>query len=820
MSGKRTKIAPTATHWGNFRVEHCGGELIAIHPYDVDRQSPDMRQNLLAALDPDVRVAQPMVRRSYLEDPRNNKPHLRGTDPYIPVDWEQAIELAALAICRARDEYGCESIFGGSYGWSSAGRFHHAQSQVHRFLNLVGGYTTSVNTYSLAAGEVIIPHVLGMSAFSIIAEPPPAEDIARHCRTMVLFGGVPLKNSQICPGGLHAHDAVRQLKLMRDAGVEFINVSPIRSDVEEFLDAEWLAVRPGTDVALMLGLAHTLFEEGLHDREFLESYCVGWERFLPYLSGTSDHVPKDADWAELICGIQAQQIRALARRLAAGRSFIGVSWSLQRQEHGEQAYWMAAVLAAMLGDIGLPGGGVAYGYGCAHNTGFAGRRRSPFKFAALPQGVNKIDKFIPVSRISEMLENPGASFRYNGQTLRYPEIRLIYWAGGNPFHHHQDLNRMRKAWQLPDSIIVNEPFWTASARHADIIFAANTTLERNDIGGAGDGLSITPMRQVAQSFGQSRSDHEIFARLAARLGFEQEFRSGRTEFEWLKYLYDETRNNALAKGIPLPAFEEFWEGEQIVLAEQIDEVEFELERFRRDPQAHPLGTPSGKIELFSEVIAGFASEDCPGHPSWMEKDEWLGSPRARTYPLHLISNQPRTKLHSQLDHGPFSKSAKVAGREPVRINPQDAQARGVAEGDVVRIFNDRGACLAGAVISEDIRAGVVELATGAWYWTGASTDEKPLELHGNPNVLTPDKGTSSLAQGPTAHSCLVQIERFEGLPPDNNVFNPKPTVIGGIPSPGAIRPADYSWAVLDKSACLTRLYPALSSLSSATEALA
>ena len=174
---------------------------------------------------------------------------------------------------------------------------------------------------------------------------------------------------------------------------------------------------------------------------------------------------------------------------------------------------------------------------------------------------------------------------------------------------------------------------------------------------------------------------------------------------------------------------------------------------------NPLATPTGRIELFSEVIEGFGYEDCPGHPAWLEPAEWLGSPLAERFPLHLISNQPRTRLHGQYDNGGASRASKVATREPLTLHPEDAASRGICDGDVVRVFNDRGACLAGAVLSDGVRPGVVQLATGAWFDPVVAGETGSLERHGNPNVLTLDTGTSRLAQGPSAMTALVQVER-------------------------------------------------------------
>ncbi len=477
--------------------------------------------------------------------------------------------------------------------------------------------------------------------------------------------------------------------------------------------------------------------------------------------------------------IPADTIRQLARELARTRSLVGISGSLQRQQYGEQSWWMITTLGAMLGHIGLPGGGIGYGYGCIHNMGFGGRRIPTYKMGAfgleIGERASPPGSFIPVARIVDMLNNPGGQYQYNGQALTYPDIRLIYWAGGNPFHHHQDLNALREAWQRPETVIVNENFWTATARHADIVFPATTSLERNDIGGSSYDDYITPMRQAVERFGESRHDYEIFAALASRLGFEQEFTLGRDEMEWVRQLYESTRDSAAENRIQLPPFEEFWSGEQFHVGDQLPDAEFMLEKFRRDPDKYPLRTPSGKIEIFSETIHGFGYDDCGGHARWYDRSEWLGSERAARYPLHLISNQPRTRLHSQYDHGVTSRRHKIQERERARLNSSEAARRGLTDGDVIRVFNDRGACLAGLEISDDIRDGVLELPTGAWF-DPQQVDGKDLEVHGNPNALTPDKGTSRLAQGCSAHSCLVEVEKFEGELPEVRAFQQPPTL--------------------------------------------
>jgi biotin/methionine sulfoxide reductase len=713
-----------------------------------------------------------MVRKSYLARRWESDGSLREREPFVPVDWDTALDLTADALKHAIDTGGNESIYGGSYGWASAGRFHHAQGQLKRFLNLVGGYVHSRTSYSAGAAEIIVPHILGMPFFSLMRQAPTVEDIAANTNLVVCFGGIAMKNTQVMDGGLGAHTAEDQLRALAKTDTHFVNVSPLKDDMADFVGADWWPCRPNSDVALMLGLAHTIHSENLHDAAFLATYCVGFERFVPYLTGESDGQPKDADWASALADIPAEDIRALARRMASGRTLLGISWSLQRAEHGEQSYWMITLLAAMLGQFGLPGGGVAYGYGSVHNIGFAGRRQPNFRIAAMDQGNPPVNRYIPVSRIAEMLENPGDAYDYNGKRLNYPDIEVILWAGGNPYHHHQDLNRLRKAWANPGTVIVSEPWWTATARHADIVLPCSTTLERNDFAAGSNDTYITPMRQAVEPFAEARSDFEIFSALAERFDKFDEFTERRNEMQWVEHLYEQTRQRADAAGVHLPDFAEFWQGEQIDMREQLDEQRFALEKFRDDPNENPLRTPSGRIELFSETIASFDYDDCRGHPMWFDKQEWLGSAQARRFPLHLVSNQPKTRLHSQLDNGKTSQDAKVSGREIVRINPEDAAARKISEGDIVRLFNDRGACLAAVALTEGIRPGVVELPTGAWFDPAGES----LEIHGNPNVLTRDAGTSKLAQGPTAHSCLIEVEKYAGELPDLTVFRQPATV--------------------------------------------
>ncbi|WP_222844407.1 molybdopterin-dependent oxidoreductase [Saccharomonospora sp. CUA-673] len=716
------------------------------------------------------RITRPMVREGWLTGTGT-----RGTDRFVAVSWERALDLAAAEIDRVRTRHGNAAIYGGSYGWGSAGRFHHAQSQIHRFLAMAGGYTATVNTYSQAAMEVVLPHIIGGSPRSIEQRGPSWPEITEHAGLVVSFGGLAAKNAQMVPGGPSRHTQTTWQRAAAEAGVRFVNVSPVRTDAASDLDARWLPIRPATDTALMLGLCHVLLSEGLADVDVARRCCVGFDEFRDYVLGASDSSDgraKDAEWAAAITDVPADDIRALARDIAAHRTVINLAWSIQRQEHGEQPYWAGIALAVLSGSFGRPGGGPVAGLGIAE-LGVRGH----WSIAALPQPANPVTTALPVARIADVLLSPGETIDYNGTRVTYPDIRLVYWAGGNPFHHHQDLARLEKAWQRPDTVIVNESWWNATARRADIVFPVATPLEREDLALGSSDTTITAMQRAVAPPAEVRTDHGVFTGLAERVGFGGRFTEGRSEQDWVRELYDRTRARVADAGGRLPTFDEFWErGWADLPAAEMSQRGGAFAALREDPAAHPIDTPSGRVELVSDTVAGFGYPDCPGMPTWLEPTEWLGAPLAARYPLHLVSNQPRTRLHSQYDGGRVSRDAKVAGREPIDLNPGDAAARGIADGDVVRVHNDRGACLAGARITDAVRPGVVVLATGAWY----DPDPDGLDRHGNPNVLTRDTGTSRLAQGPTSGTTLVEVERAGGQPEPTRAFHP-PEIVESEP---------------------------------------
>ncbi|NKX45481.1 molybdopterin-dependent oxidoreductase [Roseicyclus persicicus] len=748
MDGSTRQTRVTSSHWGAFEVDTEGDRIVAARPFAPDPHPPAIPAILPAAVHHRSRVARPAIRRAWLATRDRSG---RGDGDYVDLPWDEALDIAAAEIDRVRKTHGNGAIYGGSYGWASAGRFHHAQGQIHRFLNTIGGYVASFGSYSTGCAQSIMPHVFGENFLTLTYETQDSyATIADHTETLVMFGGINPKNSQVSMGGITEHATAGWFDRFAEKGMVRINIGPQRGDAPE--GCEWLPCRPGSDTALMLALAYTLEAEGLADHAFLASHCTGWDRFRPYLMGETDGQPKSPDWAAPLTGVGPDKVRALARRMATTRTLITVAWSLQRQEHGEQPYWMSAVLAAMLGQIGLPGGGVGYGYGA---IGGIGKDFRPIGGMTLPQGRNAVPDVIPVARVADMLLHPGQPYDFNGERRTYPDIRLVYWAGGNPFHHHQDLSRLHDAWTRPETVIVHEPWWTATAQRADIVFPATTPYEREDIGRSPLDDYLFHMPALIPPVGEARDDYAIFAGLAGRMGLGPAFTEGRSAADWIDHLYAGFRDRAGAAGVAVPTLDELrarnWVKLDIAAEEQPKPI---LRRFRADPEGAPLRTPSGRIEIFSETIDGFGYDDCPGHPVWLPPAEWQGAATAEA-PLHLVSPQPGDKLHSQLE----AALADVEGARPetVLIHEEDAKPRGIATGDLVRVFNRRGSVRARARVTSDILPGVVALPTGAWFGAGRGN----MDPNGNPNVLTRDVGTSRLGQGTSAHSALVEVARLD-----------------------------------------------------------
>jgi len=754
------KVVHHASHWGRFDVHLRDGQIAAIEPIKGDANPSEIIRSVTDWLDPTYRIKQPMARAGWLKDKGASNGADRGKDAFVPIAWDQALDLVANEIDRIGTHHGPASIFAGSYGWASSGRFHHPATLLKRMLGLRGGFTGHKDTYSIAAGPAILRHVLGDEG-ACAGRATALGVIAEHTDTLVVFGAMSPRTAQIEAGGLMSHELEAKLRTIKARGTRVVHISPRKDDLPAWLNAEWWPIRPNTDTALMLALSYELVAAGLHDTGFLARYCSGDELLCDYLSGADDAVPKSADWAANITGIDAEKIRSLAQGMAASRTHLSVSWSLQRAQHGEQPFWAAVALAAFLGQIGLPGGGVGFGYG---SLGGVGVYNVDAAIGSVPTVGNPVNSAIPVARIADMLLNPGAGYSYQGQEYSYPDIRMVYWAGGNPYHHHQDLHRFERAWARPETVVVQDIMWTPTALRADIVLPAASSLERNDIAGGRRSGGVMAMQKAVEPIGNARTDYDIFSELAGRLGIGEAFTEARDEMSWLCHLYEKCSSEQKTRlGVELPDFDGFWAKGSVPL--NTAEGQVHLSEFRRDPDANPLATESGRIVLGSRTLAKLGYDDCLAYPAWIEPAEWLGQQRTENGAVfHLISSQPTGKLHSQLDTAAASMANKLDGRERVLLNPVSARSHGIRDEQLVRLHNHRGACLAHASLTDTVALDVAVLPTGSWMTMGKAG----VELAGNPNVLTQDIPSSSYGQGCAAHSCLVTIT------PESDTY-PEPT---------------------------------------------
>ena len=762
----------TAAHWGPMWVETDGERVLS----SCGALAGTFENSLQSAVPDQVhsksRVRWPMVRKGYLASPESPQ-GVRGQDEFVRVSWDQALSLIDAQHRRIRASYGPESIFAGSYGWRSNGVLHKAATLLQRYMSLAGGYVGHLGDYSTGAAQAIMPYVVGSN--EVYQQQTSWPLVLEHTDVVVLWSANPLNTLKIA-WNASDEQGILWFDRLRKSGKRLICIDPMRSETADFFgdSMTWVAPHMGTDVALMLGIAHTLVENGWHDTAFLQRCTTGYDIFARYLSGERDGVAKTAEWAAGICGVDAAKIRELAGIFHKNTTMLMAGWGMQRQQFGEQKHWMLVTLAAMLGQIGTPGGGFGLSWHFANGGNPTRRAAVPGSMQGTVAGGREAVDKIPVARIVEALENPGAPYQHNGMDRHFPHIRFIWWAGGANFTHHQDTNRLIRAWQKPELVVISECFWTAAARHADIVLPATTSFERNDMTMTGDysNQHLVPMKRVVPPRDEARDDFDVFADLSERweAGGRERFTEGKNDLEWLESFYAMAEQRGASQQVALPPFARFWQENALIeMPESAQNARFvRFADFRRDPEANPLKTDSGKIEIYSARVAGFHYADCPGHPSWLEPDEWHGN--ALPGQLQLLSAHPAHRLHSQLNHTSLRQRYAVAGREPLTLHPDDARARGIADGDVVRVWNGRGQVLAGAVVTDGIRPGVICLHEGAW--PDLDPQAGGICKNGAVNVLTKDLPSSKLGNGCAGNTALAWLEKYEGPALPVTAFDP------------------------------------------------
>lgn len=780
-----------ATHYGPFEAVVRDGKLMGINAMmELDARPTEMlTYGVMDRTYDKSRIDYPMVRKSYLEgwETGDVKPELRGKEPYVRVDWDTAWSLTAKALLDTATNHGNEAIFSSSYGgWSNAGVFRPNVLQ-GRLLNLMGGCTNTAGDWSAGASQVCLPHVIG--DMEVYSAQSAWETIRDNTEVFVLVGCDPIKNNRI-EYRVADHGMYGPWEQIRDAGVKFISINPQRTATDSYLGADWIRIIPNTDTALFLAMAWHVLESGLEDRAYLDKYTVGADKWIAYVKGETDGTPKTPAWAAAITGIDEETIRELAELMATSRTEIAGAWSLQRAQHGEMTHWAIVNFAALTGKIGKPGQGVGFSWHYGNGGMPQGGNATP---AGMSQGRNWVKKVVPASRITEALENPGMAFTYNGNDNTYPDIKMIFNAGNNFMSHQQDTNRLIRALERVETIVSVDVWWTAATRWADIVMPAASTLEQDDItsGGTYSNDRVYAMKKVIEPVGESLPDYEIFEGLADKLGLWAQYTDSEDKMYHIKLAYE---RSGAARHTP---FEQFWEQGYAFMGEPIlDDAKGQKRKrnrhgrtlgfpkharqwvrhgsFFEDPDGSPLHTTSGKIEMFCEDIAKLEIEDCPGMPVWMEKHEYLGN--AREGQLHVVSPHPWFRLHSQMDQSETLRGLyKVQGREPVRVSTEDAEKRGIADGDLVELYNDRGTIIAGAVVSDDIMPGVVSIYEGCW----PQLDSKGRCNSGLVNFLTSTQRSSGLSEATSANTVLVEMRKCED-PEGPNMAYEKPEIIEGM----------------------------------------
>ncbi len=632
----------------------------------------------------------------------------RGEGKFETISWDEALETVSKELLRVKGTYGRDAIFLMEYS-GSLSPLHGMGKAARRFFSVFGGCTTSWGSTSYEAGRFS-----SVGTFGTIFTGTTRDNFL-HSKLIILWGWNPLVTR-------FGPTTAYYLAEAKKAGTRIVSVDPRLSPTAKTLAGQWISIKPCTDTAMLIAMAHVMMKEDLCDRSFIEAHTVGFEKFEAYVLGREDGVPKTPRWAEAITGVEAGTIEQLALDYATLKpAALVTGWAPGRTAYGEQYHRAASVLAAMTGNIGVTGG---------YAAGSTGRIPLGFLKETLPVPENP-GTTVHVSDIYKALleKTAGGS----------PKVRLLYIVGCNLLTQFLNANKGVKALQAPEFVVVHERFLTPTARYADIILPVSSALEGMDIGQPWGGAPYTIfMKKAIEPIGETKSDLEIFTELASRLHLGEFNR--RTDEEWLKAFVDETPG--------LPEYEAFKE-------KGFHEIEEDLPwvAFREQVESGlPFPTPSGKIEIYSQTIAEMNDPKLPPIPTYIEPWEGPGDPLRRRYPLQMISPHAKTRSNSQFDNIP---SLKALADDTVWVNTEDARTRGIENGDRVRVYNDRGRMVRTVTVTDRIIPGVVSLDAGAWY----DPDDQGIDRGGCVNVLTRDDRSPGGAF--PCNSCLVEIQKEE-----------------------------------------------------------
>lgn len=762
-------------------AHNCGGRcvlLATVRDGRIVRLEADDRPDSVAA--PQLRACvrgRSYLRRQYHPDRLLHplrRVGKRGEGKFERVSWDEALDLVASQMRRVRETHGPGALFV-PYGTGSYNQTNGSHV-ARRLMNVSGGCLGIWNSYSWAAINVATPTVYGT-----LTTGNQRQDWL-NAKIILMWGWNPAEMRD----GTNSDWFV---KLARERGARVVCIDPRHSLSAAALADEWFPIRPGTDAALMTAMAHVIVSEGLHDADFVRTHCVGFdssqmppgceaeESWKDYLLGTRDGVPKTPEWAEPITAVPAATIARLAREYAT--SVPGVlyqGYGMQRRAYGEQVVRAGCALAALVGNVGIPGG---WASGLGNQAPDGGPAWTLF-----PTGTNPFGAAIPcflwteaVLRGREMGEADGVVF--SGTVARGrdaaalfgattgaesprrlgADVKLIYAVATNALvNQHANVNRtaaILRDESKVEFLAVQDNFLTPTARFADVVLPACTQFETWGVADGwkyGDEVILAP--KLVEPPGECRSDYAICAGLARRLGVEEAFTEGRDERGWVEWVLDRYRETRFPG---LPSLDELLEKNVGVWANPVTKPAIAFEEFRKDPEAHPLSTPSGKIEIFSETLLAKGNpKEIPAVPKYVEEWESPFGPEAREHPLQVVGHHTLHRVHSTHDDNDWLEEAFP---QRVFLNPLDAEARGIRDGDEVRVFNSRGAVRLPCRVTPRILPGVVDLPQGAW-WT---PDERGEDRRGNVNVLTSERWTP-LAFGTAQHTAMAQVEKASAPP--------------------------------------------------------
>ncbi|WP_273803471.1 DMSO/selenate family reductase complex A subunit [Providencia rettgeri] len=703
-----------------------------------------------------------MRRRVYNPD-RLKYPMLRvgarGEGKFKQISWEEAYDLISGNLKRIIKDYGNEAVYlnygTGTLGGTVARSWPPANSPIARLMNCTGGYLNHYGTYSTAQISCAMPYTYGSGAGNSVSD-------IENSKLVVLFGNNPAE-TRMSGGGI-----TYQLEQARErSNARMIVIDPRYTDTAAGREDEWIPIRPGTDAALVAGIAHVLITENLVDQPFLDKYCVGYdEKTLPanapknshykaYILGQGDDgIEKTPQWAAKITGIPADKIIKLAREIGSAKpAYISQGWGPQRHSNGEQTARAIAMLPILTGNVGISGG----------NTG-AREGNYDIPFERMPTLENPVKTSISVFLWTDAIERgPEMTATHDGvrgkDKLDVP-IKFIWnYASNSLINQHSDINKTHDILQDDkkcEMIVVIDNHMTASAKYADILLPDCTASEQMDFcldGAASNmGYVIFASQAIEPRF-ESKTVYEMCTEIARRMGVEDKFTEGRTQEEWLRHLYEISRE----KLPELPDFETFQQqGIYKKMNPQGHVVAHKA--FREDPIANPLNTPSGKIEIYSDRLADIAKtwtleegDLISAIPMYSPGFESHEDKLTEQYPLQLSGFHYKSRVHSTYGNVDVIKAACL---QEMWINPIDAARRNIKNGDMVRIFNDRGEVHINAKVTPRIIPGVVAMGEGAWY----APDENKIDHGGSLNVLTTQR-PSPLAKGNPQHSNLVEVAR-------------------------------------------------------------